>query len=155
MTSSCTPWARRACGCGARGGEGATRGLALRHRGDAGVRASPPSLAVPCPRRSLLVLGGNSGNIAKHCISCCSGPRISITLRKQPPPDWRPSTNELVRGGKRRGGKINGGNESRQNASKDKREHNSKAKLGAGGEPEYRRNRRTKRHKLKQMKRIN
>ena len=53
-------------------------------------------LAVPCPRRSLLVLDGNSGNIAKHCISCCSGPRISITLRKQPPPDWRPDVSELV-----------------------------------------------------------
>ena len=57
-------------------------------------------LAVPCPRRSLLVLGGNSGNIAKHCISSCSGPRISITLRKQPPPDWRPDTSELKRGKK-------------------------------------------------------
>ena len=60
-------------------------------------------LAVPCPRRSLLVLDGNAGNIAKHCISSCSGPRISITLRKQPPSDWRPDTSEL-KGGKKIGG---------------------------------------------------
>lgn len=54
------------------------------------------------PRRSLLVLGGNSANIAKHCISSCSGPRISITLRKQPPPDWRPDKSELIgKGGQR------------------------------------------------------
>ena len=56
-------------------------------------------VSVPCPRRSLLVLGGNSGNIAKHCISACSGRRISITLRKQPPPDWKPDVSELVSGG--------------------------------------------------------
>lgn len=54
------------------------------------------------PRRSLLVLGGNSANIAKHCISSCSGPRISITLRKQPPHDWRPDESELIgKGGQR------------------------------------------------------
>jgi len=52
--------------------------------------------SIPLPRRSLLVLGGNSGDIAKHCISSCSGPRISITLRKQPPPDWKPDESELV-----------------------------------------------------------
>lgn len=52
--------------------------------------------SIPLARRSLLVLGGNSGNIAKHCISSCSGPRISITLRKQPPPDWKPDASELV-----------------------------------------------------------
>eukprot|EP00578_Thalassiosira_sp_NH16_P005345 CAMPEP_0181140124 /NCGR_PEP_ID=MMETSP1071-20121207/35143_1 /TAXON_ID=35127 /ORGANISM="Thalassiosira sp., Strain NH16" /LENGTH=358 /DNA_ID=CAMNT_0023227067 /DNA_START=98 /DNA_END=1174 /DNA_ORIENTATION=- len=52
--------------------------------------------AIPLPRRSLLVLGGNSGNIAKHCVSACRGPRISITLRKQPPPDWKPDISELV-----------------------------------------------------------
>lgn len=52
--------------------------------------------SIPLPRRSLLVLGGNSGNIAQHCISSCSGPRISITLRKQPPPDWKPDESELV-----------------------------------------------------------
>lgn len=58
--------------------------------------------SIPLPRRSLLVLGGNSGNIAKHCISACKGPRISITLRKQPPPDWKPDESELVgKGGKR------------------------------------------------------
>ena len=51
------------------------------------------------PRRSLLLLGGNSGNIAKHCISACAGRRISITLRKQPPPDWKPSDKELARKG--------------------------------------------------------
>jgi len=56
--------------------------------------------SIPLPRRSLLVLGGNSGDIAKHCISSCSGPRISITLRKQPPPDWKPDESELV-------GKVN------------------------------------------------
>lgn len=61
-------------------------------------------LSIPMPRRSLLVLGGNSGNIAKHCISACKGPRISITLRKQPPPDWKPDESELKRGG---GGKVN------------------------------------------------
>jgi alkylated DNA repair protein alkB family protein 5 len=49
-----------------------------------------------CPRRSLLVLDGNSANIAKHCISACSGPRISITLRKQPDADWAPNVAELV-----------------------------------------------------------
>jgi hypothetical protein len=42
------------------------------------------------------VLGGNSGDIAKHCISACKGKRISITLRKQPPPDWKPDQSELV-----------------------------------------------------------
>jgi alkylated DNA repair dioxygenase AlkB len=52
--------------------------------------------SIPLGRRSLLVLGGNSANIAKHCISSCSGPRISITLRKQPPPEWKPDTSELV-----------------------------------------------------------
>lgn len=56
--------------------------------------------SIPLARRSLLVLGGNSGNIAKHCISACKGPRISITLRKQPPPDWKPDESELV--GKKR-----------------------------------------------------
>lgn len=56
---------------------------------------------IPLPRRSLLVLGGNSGNIAKHCISSCKGKRISITLRKQPDPDWRPDESELA--GKKRG----------------------------------------------------
>ena len=55
-------------------------------------------LRVPCPRRSLLVLGGTSGHVAKHCISACRAPRISITLRKQPPPDWRPDASELVAG---------------------------------------------------------
>jgi hypothetical protein len=53
-------------------------------------------VSVPCPRRSLLVLDGNSGNIAKHCISACKGRRISITLRKQPPPDWAPTAAELA-----------------------------------------------------------
>jgi hypothetical protein len=57
---------------------------------------------IPLPRRSLLVLGGNSANIAKHCISSCRGPRISITLRKQAPPDWRPDKSELMgKGGQR------------------------------------------------------
>ncbi|KAL7514957.1 hypothetical protein ACHAXN_012231 [Cyclotella atomus] len=55
---------------------------------------------IPLPRRSLLVLGGNSGNIAKHCISSCKGKRISITLRKQPDPDWKPDESELA--GKKR-----------------------------------------------------
>ena len=53
--------------------------------------------SIPLPRRSLLLLGGNSGNIAKHCVSACKGERISITLRKQPPPDWRPSVSDLNR----------------------------------------------------------
>mmetsp|Transcript_16386 Transcript_16386/g.28018 ORF Transcript_16386/g.28018 Transcript_16386/m.28018 type:complete len:396 (-) Transcript_16386:137-1324(-) len=63
--------------------------------------------SVPLPRRSLLVLGGNSGNISKHCISACAGKRISITLRKQPPPDWKPDESELVSGKKtkKKGGK--------------------------------------------------
>ncbi|KAL7448728.1 hypothetical protein ACHAWC_002845, partial [Mediolabrus comicus] len=55
--------------------------------------------SIPLPRRSLLLLGGNSGNIAKHCVSACKGERISITLRKQPPPDWRPSVSDLNRSG--------------------------------------------------------
>jgi hypothetical protein len=55
--------------------------------------------SIPLPRRSLLLLGGNSGNIAKHCVSACKGDRISITLRKQPPPDWRPSVSDLNRSG--------------------------------------------------------
>ena len=70
--------------------------------------------SIPLARRSLLVLGGNSGNIAKHCISACHGPRISITLRKQPPPDWKPDESELVgkRGKQLRNGddSINEGN---------------------------------------------
>jgi hypothetical protein len=61
------------------------------------------STSVLLPRRSLLVLGGNSGNIAKHCISACQTRRISITLRKQPPVGWKPDASELVgHGGKRR-----------------------------------------------------
>ena len=60
--------------------------------------------SVALPRRSLLLLGGNSGNVSKHCISSCRGERISITLRKQPGPDWRPSLDELAKsgGGKKR-----------------------------------------------------
>jgi len=68
--------------------------------------------SVSLARRSLLVLGGNSGNTAKHCISACKGQRISITLRKQPPPDWKPDESELVgKGGQRRlsGAKRKGG----------------------------------------------
>ena len=57
-------------------------------------------VSVPLPPRSLLVLGGNSGNIAKHCISACAVPRISVTLRKNPPPDWKPKVSELVGRGK-------------------------------------------------------
>lgn len=53
--------------------------------------------SVMLPRRSLLLLGGNSGNVSKHCISSCRGERISITLRKQPGPDWRPSLEELAK----------------------------------------------------------
>ena len=70
------------------------------------------------PRRSLLVLGGNSGNIAKHCISSCRGKRISITLRKQPPPDWRPDASELVAGNGNNagiGGNVRGGTKSTAN----------------------------------------
>ena len=72
--------------------------------------------SVALPRRSLLVLGGNSGNIAKHCISACTGRRISITLRKQPPPDWTPDASELVgKGGQRR---ENGATESGEQQKK-------------------------------------
>ena len=55
--------------------------------------------SVVLPRRSLLILGGNSGNVSKHCISSCRGERISITLRKQPGEDWRPSVEELAKSG--------------------------------------------------------
>ena len=41
-------------------------------------------VAVPLPRRSLLVMDGNSANVAKHCVSACVGERISLTLRKEP-----------------------------------------------------------------------
>lgn len=56
--------------------------------------------AIPLPRRSLLLLGGNAGNVSKHCISSCKGTRISITLRKQSlQDDWRPSfSDELSKG---------------------------------------------------------
>ena len=61
-------------------------------------------MSVSLPRKSLLILGGNSGNVAKHCVSACTGPRISITLRKQPHKDWKPDESELVgKGGKRSG----------------------------------------------------
>lgn len=67
---------------------------------------------ITLPRRSLLVLGGNSGNISKHCISACKGERISITLRKQPPPDWKPDESELVGKPRKIGiNKIGGGGE--------------------------------------------
>ena len=72
--------------------------------------------SVPLPRRSLLVLGGNSGDVAKHCISACKGKRISITLRKQPPPDWKPAESELV--GKKKSGGI--GNEGADERPKKK-----------------------------------
>ena len=55
--------------------------------------------SVTLPRRSLLLLGGNSGSVAKHCVSACAGPRVSITLRRQPPEDWRPDAADLVGGG--------------------------------------------------------
>jgi len=55
--------------------------------------------SVTLPRRSLLLLGGASGSIAKHCVSACAGPRVSITLRRQPPEDWRPDAADLVGGG--------------------------------------------------------
>lgn len=51
---------------------------------------------MPLPRRSLLVLDGASGDVAKHCVSACSAPRISVTLRKQPPPGWTPDVSELA-----------------------------------------------------------
>jgi len=54
--------------------------------------------SVTLPRRSLLLLGGNSGSVAKHCVSACAGPRVSITLRRQPPEDWRPDASELIGG---------------------------------------------------------
>ena len=62
--------------------------------------------SVVLPRRSLLVLGGNSGNISKHCISACARRRISITLRKQPPPDWVPRSNHLAKGVEIKSGDI-------------------------------------------------
>ncbi len=61
--------------------------------------------SVVLPRRSLLLLGGNAGNVSKHCISSCRGERISITLRKQPGPDWRPSVDELTNSKSGSGGK--------------------------------------------------
>jgi len=32
----------------------------------------------------------------QHCISSCKNKRISITLRKQPDPNWRPDESELA-----------------------------------------------------------
>lgn len=73
--------------------------------------------SIPLPRRSLLLLGGNSGNIAKHCVSSCKGDRISITLRKQPPPDWRPSVSDLNRSGGGGGGGGGGGSAKKKRKS--------------------------------------
>jgi len=81
--------------------------------------------AIPLPKRSLLVLGGNSGDIAKHCISSCSGPRISITLRKQPPPDWKPDESELV-------GKANKKRIQRGNSAANEVNNSPKKKLLSG-----------------------
>lgn len=76
-------------------------------------------LSIPLMRRSLLVLGGNSGNIAKHCISACKGPRISITLRKQPPPDWKPDKSELKRGESRKVDEIKAEQRNEKQSSKE------------------------------------
>lgn len=76
--------------------------------------------SVPLPRRSLLVFGGNSGNIAKHCISSCKNKRISITLRKQPDPNWRPDESELA-GKKSRNKPVKSVNASKDDAEKPKR----------------------------------
>eukprot|EP00937_MAST-01D_sp_MAST-1D-sp2_P003970 g3970.t1 len=44
---------------------------------------SPPgAVSVPCPRRSLVVLDREAGDVAKHCVSACTQPRISLTFRR-------------------------------------------------------------------------
>ena len=102
--------------------------------------------SIPLPKRSLLVLGGNSGDIAKHCISSCSGPRISITLRKQPPPDWKPDVSELVgkankkqfqRGNNNNGTAIEVNNPSKKKSlsgSAKRRKKMMKQMVGGGGD---------------------
>lgn len=85
-------------------------------------------LSIPLMRRSLLVLGGNSGNIAKHCISACKGPRISITLRKQPPPDWKPDESELKRGERRKIDEIKVEQQIDKQVSKDAKRKKKKKK---------------------------
>ena len=86
--------------------------------------------SIPLPRRSLLLLGGNSGNIAKHCVSACKGERISITLRKQPPPDWRPSVSDLNRSG---GGGSGGGGGAKKKRKSDAITPSAAAVAATGG----------------------
>ena len=93
--------------------------------------------SVTLPRRSLLLLGGNSGSVAnraetklplrhrrdytqvaKHCVSACAGPRVSITLRRQPPEDWRPDASELVEGGARKRKPLSGSAKRRKKRAK-------------------------------------
>ena len=88
-------------------------------------------LAVPCPRRSLLVLGGNAGTVAKHCISACSGPRVSVTLRKQPPPDWRPDAADLARG--RPAGAAEPAKKKALSGSAKRRKKEAKRRAASGG----------------------
>ena len=42
------------------------------------------AIAVPCPRRSLVVLDKESGDVAQHCVPACTKPRISLTFRREP-----------------------------------------------------------------------
>eukprot|EP00936_MAST-01D_sp_MAST-1D-sp1_P000044 g44.t1 len=42
------------------------------------------AISVPCPRRSLVVLDKESGDVAQHCVPACTKPRISLTFRREP-----------------------------------------------------------------------
>ena len=42
------------------------------------------AISVPCPRRSLVVLDKESGDVAQHCVPACTMPRISLTFRRDP-----------------------------------------------------------------------
>ena len=45
-------------------------------------------VSYPLPRRSLLVLEGNSADMTKHCIPSVKTERISITFRRMQVGEW-------------------------------------------------------------------